>query len=134
MQNYGINGLPLDWVRNYLCKRVQYVQHNGATSSLKLSSCGFPQGSVLGPTLFLLYINDLPQSTTYFDFRLFAGDSNIFNSFPPIQTRIRLSEIPDHLLSVTKWCDAHKITINIKKNKLYGYTATEESGKYRWLS
>ena len=115
MQNYGINGLPLDWFRNYLCKRVQYVQHNGAISSFKLSSCGVPQGSVLGPTLFLLYINDLPQSTTYFDFRLFADDSNIFHSFPPSQTKIRLSEITDHLLYVTKWCDANKITINIKK-------------------
>ena len=115
MENYGITGLPLDWFRNYLCNRVQYVQHNGATSSFKLSSCGVPQGSVLGPTLFLLYINDLPQSSTYFDFRLFADDSNIFHSFPPCQTIIRLSEITDHLLSVTKWCDANKITINIKK-------------------
>ena len=98
-----------------MCKRVQYVQHNGAISSFKLSSCGVPQGSVLGPTLFLLYISDLPQSTTYFDFRLFADDSNIFHSFPPSQTKIRLSEITDHLLYVTKWCDANKITINIKK-------------------
>ena len=118
MQNYGINGLPLDWFRNYLCKRVQYVLHNGAISSFKLSSCGVPQGSVLGPTLFLLYINDLPQSTTYFDFRLFADDSNIFHSFPPSQTKIRLSEITDHLLYVTKWCDANKITINIKKTNV----------------
>ena len=60
-------------------------------------------------------MNDLPQSSTYFDFRLFADDSNIFHSFPPCQTIIRLSEITDHLLSVTKWCDANKITINIKK-------------------
>ena len=66
-------------------------------------------------TLFLLYINDLSQSSTYFDFRLFADDSNIFHSFPPCQTIIRLSEVTDHLLSVTKWCDANKITINIKK-------------------
>ena len=115
MENYGVSGLQLNWFRNYLCNRVQYVQHNGATSSFKLSSCGVPQGSVLGPTLFLLYINDLPQSSTYFDFRLFADDSNIFHSFPPCQTIIRLSEITYHLLSVTKWCDANKITINIKK-------------------
>ena len=78
----------------------------------------------------------LPQSTTYFDFRLFADDSNIFHSFPPpppSQIKVRLFEITDHLLYVTKWCDANKITINIKKTNLYGYTATGESGQYRWL-
>ena len=73
------------------------------------------------------------SASTYFDVRLFADDSNIFHSFPPCQIIIRLSEITDHLLSVTKWCDANKIAINIKKTNVYGYTATEESGQYRWF-
>ena len=115
MHTYGIRGLPLAWFRNYLSDRVQYVQHNGVTSSFKVTTCGVPQGSVLGPTLFLIYINDLPRASTYFDFRLFADDSNIFHSFPSNQTKIDLSEITNNLKLVTKWCDANKITVNTKK-------------------
>ena len=115
LQNYGIRGLQLNWFRDYLTNRCQFVQHNGSKSPLASIICGVPQGSVLGPTLFLLYINDLPRSSDYFSFRLFADDSNIFHSFPTGQSNINLTEISDKLVNIVQWCDANKITINVKK-------------------
>ena len=79
LKHYGVQGVPLQWFNNYLADRFQFVSCNGVLSEYKPITCGVPQGSVLGPTLFLLYINDLPNSSDYFTFRLFADDSNLFH-------------------------------------------------------
>lgn len=112
LSHYGIRGTALQWFANYLFNRFQFVKYREVHSSYKEISCGVPQGSVLGPSLFLIYINDLPNSTNFFNFRLFADDSNLFHTFETGQTCIDMNEVSKELCKVQKWCHANKVTIN----------------------
>ena len=78
MEHYGIRGTALEWFKSYLNNRKQYVYINGETSQLKDITCGVPQGSVLGPLLFLIYINDLPNIFEVLQFFLFSDNTNIY--------------------------------------------------------
>ena len=80
LSHYGIRGNSLKWFQSYLFNRKQYVTYNGMSYQVNNITCGVPQGSILGPLLFLLYINDLGKicySTTPI---LFADDTNLFKS------------------------------------------------------
>ena len=78
LQTYGITGNIHQWITDFLLGRQQQVLVNGESSDWRDVTSGIPQGSVLGPTLFLLYINDLPDSVTS-EVYLFADDTKIFN-------------------------------------------------------
>ena len=77
---YGFRGTPLSWFTSYLSDRYQYVSAGSSESSKQLITHGIPQGSTLGPLLFLLYINDITNSFEKLSFPLFADDTNIFFS------------------------------------------------------
>ena len=76
---YGISDTALEWFRSYLSHRSQYVELNGVSSARKTITTGFPQGSILGPLLFLIYMNDIPQSSQSFRFILYANFVANFN-------------------------------------------------------
>ena len=80
LYKYGIRGLPHGWFSSYITNRKQYVKVGNTESSLKTITCGVPQGSTLGPLLFLLYVSDLPKSSKKLTFRIFADDTNMFYS------------------------------------------------------
>ena len=109
----GIRGLPHAWFSSYITNRKQYVKIGNVESSLKTITCGVPQGSTLGPLLFLLYINDLPRSSKKLTFRIFADDTNMFYSTrDPEQLQ---SIINEELGKVLKFCAANMLSINFKK-------------------
>src|SRR6218665_2411048 len=76
----GIRGIVKAWFIDYLKNRIQYVYYKGSASPHKIISCGVPQGSILGPLLFLIYINDLAVTSTLLKFIMFADDTNVFLS------------------------------------------------------
>ena len=78
MEHYGVRGVVHQWFASYLSNWEQFVSVNGHNSSFGKVSCGVPQGPVLHPLLFLIYINDLPNSTKSLSFFLFANDTNIY--------------------------------------------------------
>ena len=80
LEHYGIRGNALSWFKSYLTDREQFVTFNGVSSATKLISCGVPQGSILGPLLFLIYINDLHAVCKNTFPILFADDTNLFTT------------------------------------------------------
>ena len=74
---YGIRGNTLNWFKNYFSNGYHFLSTNNTSSSLLRIECGVPQGSILGPILFILYINDLPRVSTKLKFLLYADDNNI---------------------------------------------------------
>ena len=77
LEFYGVRGKALEWFANYLSDRKQYVTYNGVTSNLHTVRCGVPQGSVLGPLLFIIYSNDLPDILNITKAILFADDTTV---------------------------------------------------------
>ena len=79
LDHYGIRGVALKWMESYLCNRQQFVTVNGSDSTMESIRYGVPQGSILGPLLFIIYINDIPEIAKFAQFILYADDANIIN-------------------------------------------------------
>ena len=77
LEHYGIRGVAKKWFENYLCNRKQLVKFNGIKSEKMTITTGVPQGLVLGPLLFLLYVNDIQYCSELVSVILFADDTNI---------------------------------------------------------
>jgi hypothetical protein len=111
---YGIRGTALDWVSNYLSGRKQFVSYNNSKSDTVDISLGIPQGSILGPLLFLLYVNDLCNISSKLYYILFADDSNMFVSGSSLSD---MCEVLNRELDlVSDWLKANKLLLNIAKS------------------
>ena len=113
LEHYGIRGISLDWFKSYLSGRKKYVSVNGSNSSFCNVTCGVPQGSVLGPLLFLIYINDLPYASSKLAFYLFADETNIYYESENLDLLQRV--VNKELKKVKMWLDTNQLALNIDK-------------------
>ena len=113
LQHYGIRGMALNWFKSYLENREQFVSVNGSNSNKRAIEFGVPQGSILGPLLFVIYINDIPGILNIVKFILYADDANI------ILTGDTLCDIEEQLFKLTtvlmQWVDSNGLLLNLKK-------------------
>jgi len=113
MYNYGIRGELLKWFRSYLSDRQQYVCVGNACSDFRPIKCGVPQGSVLGPLLFLIYVNDISEVIPNADIRLFADDTNVFVHGKHINSVA--ADANAVLLMINKWFIENKLSLSLDK-------------------
>ena len=113
LNHNGICGDSNDWFKSYLFNRKQYVSINGYESGLAALNCGIPQGSVLGPLLFLIFINDLNQAIKFSKVHHFADDTNLLCLSNSIKKLNKLVNADD-LKHLANRLNANKVALNIK--------------------
>ena len=84
LEHCGIHDVALQWIKSYFSYRYQFVQFNQSCSLMQTIKCGVPQGSILGPLFFILYINDLPNASELIELLLFADDTRLFILTPTL--------------------------------------------------
>ena len=133
-KQYGIDGNVLAWLEDYLNERYQCTVANNTCSNLKLITCGVPQGSVCGPLLFLLYINDISCIMKNCNVSLYADDTVLYVTHGNVENAA--IEVQQDLDNLADWCNRNKLTINSKKTKycVYGLRSAIKKSKTKDIS
>ena len=115
LEYYGIRGKASQWITSYLHNIMQFVSIDGTDSKTKHMQYGVPQGSILGPLLFIIYINDIPNVSRIAKFILYADDANVIitgNNITEVDAQLR-----DLCKILLKWVDSNGLCLNLKKTK-----------------
>ena len=120
LHHYGFRSHVLDWIKSYMSNRCQYVSYNGHDSMMQDISCGVPQGSILGPLLFLLYINDLGNICQNLSAFMFADDTSLLGHDTDIS--VLKAKVNDDLVIISSWLNANKLSLNLSKSQFMLFT------------
>ena len=120
LECYGFRGIAMEWFKSYISNRKQYVVFDKYESQAMTVRCGVPQGSILGPLLFLLYVNDICNVSKVLELILFADDTSVFMSHQDITVlQNRFNTEFDKLVD---WLYDNKLVLNIKKTNFMTFT------------
>ena len=120
LKHYGINGKALQLCESYLTNRAQYVEINGVKSGALPITTGVPQGSILGPLLFIIYINDFSLASQVFTFISYADDTTLFSTLNNFTNTPNIDQnclINEELIKINEWLEINKLSLNIAKTK-----------------
>ena len=116
LKHYGIKGTSYNWFKSFLCERIQYTLIKESESSLRTVSHGVSQGSVLGPLLFILFINDMQNSVEYCKVNHYVNDTNLLLTDNSLKKVIR--QVNRDLSLICHWLRANKINLNASKTEI----------------
>ena len=128
LNHYGVRGLPNQWFRSYLTNRQQFVSISGYNSQKRHVEFGVPQGSVLGPLLFLIYINDLPNAIKNSQTNLFADDTCLLSSDSSLESLE--TKVNGDLVELSSWLQANKISLNATKTEVLLFRSRNKNITY----
>jgi hypothetical protein len=128
LQQYGITGRTESWINAFLDNRTQTIVVNGSSSSIARVTSGVPQGTVLGPLLFLIYINDISQGLNS-EIRLFADDSILYR---PIKSEEDHLILQQDLYKLQQWATDWKMSFNVKKCAIMSCTKKKNPSIYNY--
>ena len=126
MHHYGIRGCTLNWFKSYLSNRKQYVSYHNVCSSLKPIICGVPQGSILGPLLFLIYVNDIAFVSQSLFTVMFADDTNAIITHKNLSTLEE--QCNSEMKKISNWVNANKLSLNVKKTQYMLFKGRKKIG------
>ena len=114
---YGIKNCSLQLIKSYLVNRSQYVEHTGIKSDYSPISTGVPQGSTLGPLLFIIYVNDIPLCSKIFKFIIYADDTTLLSNLGNFRKENKDEMLNAELPKINKWFQLNKLSLNTTKSK-----------------
>ena len=115
LKSYGVCNQSITWFKGYLSHRRQKCYVNGALSDTEFLTCGIPQGTILGPLLFLIYINDLPNCLKFSDTQMYADDTSItMASESSYEIEMKMNADLDNIY---EWLKANRLSLNTTKTE-----------------
>ena len=118
LKYYGEEGTALRLFESYLNERQQYDDFDGTPSNYNRILTGVPQGSILGPLLFIIYINDIDRSSKHFNFIIYADDSTLCST---LKINADATQLNMELNNVSRWLNLNKLSLNVKKTKAMAF-------------